>query len=536
MFFRLGMTNSLRQLGRSLLVLLGMVLAAMSLTSALSFGQGKMSTSYQFYRDFLGGEILVSPVKWVGQQSQDVRNDRPLVHRQLPATGLSRLELFYPELYRQGYLTNLGVTARQTFSEAEVAELLQHPGVSGVTIHPQIPVDMTNLALPHDHYSAFTLLPLPADGLQDAIDPATYRIQPFDPAGYPGQGLPLVWINFYPTFPEEVIEARIQSIADEQLHYNRDSAVPPSDDQLKRMRRAVVWKQLVEEACLPQPGELAELLLPRMRLDPNGDYVPDYCDPIRLQVEIAGYVTMPTRAISWEHSFGTSTEQSCLHASHIYMTKEAWHETWKQVAGTDSPPLCNVTLQVADMGQLEPIVASLQASFPDYSFIDVASFAERMELTSRLDYFYIAPPYTYSPDRDATLAVPAELGPIIGVLFLLIAGMLIASRMLTGAAARREEIGILKTLGARRRDIALMAMTEAVVIALLGSSGGFLLVRLGGVAIEVSNAVPWPEILQRTVTEGVTVVGLATLVSLLFALLPAIRLSSLTVMGVLRGE
>lgn len=84
--------------------------------------------------------------------------------------------------------------------------------------------------------------------------------------------------------------------------------------------------------------------------------------------------------------------------------------------------------------------------------------------------------------------------------------------------------------------MAVMAMTEAMLISLLGSSIGFLLVRLGGIAIERSNGLPWSDILLRTVTEGATVVGMATVISLLFALLPAVRLSNLTVMGVLRGE
>lgn len=533
MFVRLGLTNSLKQLSRSLLVLVGMVLAAMSLTSALSFSEGEMRDSYQFYRGLLGGEILVSPVSWTGQSLTETGGRA--VFNQLEVTGLSWLELFYPELYEQGYLAPSDTPQRQVFSEQEMAELRGFPGVAGVTVNPQLPSDLTSLALPYEHYSPFTVMPLPPEQMLRTGDEVK-GLQPFSLSTYREADVPLVWINYFHDIPESLTaEAHGNTLAVEIASSQHDRVY--TEEELGRIKKMLARAKATEEMKLPRAGERAELLLPRMRRDESGEYAPDYSDQIRIEVQIAGYVAMPTRSISWPHPLAiVLTEDAYLHASNLYVTSETWQQIWHQVSGQTDLPLHNVSLQVTDMSQLAPLMESLRDRFPQFTFVDVEQFAERMELTSRLDYFYRAPSFVYSPAQSASLAMPRELGPITGLLFFLIAGMLTMSRMLTGTAARRSEIGILKTLGARRRDIAVMALSEAVVTALIGSALGFLFIRLGGLAVEVSNNVPWSVILNRTLQEGALVVALASGTALLFALAPAIRLSNLTVMEVLRGE
>jgi len=286
---------------------------------------------------------------------------------------------------------------------------------------------------------------------------------------------------------------------------------------------------------LPSPSETVQLRLPRLRLADDGQYALDYREPVMLVMQVAGQIQVPTRELAWPVDGSFLTEQAYLHQSSLYVTPETWDWVIRQVTGDLSLPICNVSLQV-EMGQLKSVVAELQRRFPQFTFIDVEQFAERMEATSRLDFFYRAPDFVYSPVAEASMTMPAELGPVLGLLFFLIAGMLLAARMLTGASARRSEIGILKSLGARRRDILTMALAEAAAIALVGSLGGFLLVRAFGISVELGNGVAWAVVLQRTLREGGLVVGVASLVALLFAALPARRLASLTVMGVLRGD
>ncbi len=535
MFVRLGLLNSLKQLGRSLLVLISMVLAAMSLTSALSFSEGEMRDSHQFYRGLLGGEILVSPVNWTGRHLTETAE--PAIYRQLDANGLSWLEMFYPELYEQGYLATNNASQSQAFTEQEIAELREFPGVAELTIVPQLPAEITSLWLPYEHYASFSLMQLPPEPMLKIADDEK-GLQPFSLSAYQESDVPLVWIT-YPYFcdiPQHLMAEKLGTILAAQIastHYDRTL----NEEEMAKLRWMQARTLAMEEMRLPRAGERAELLLPCIRKDQGGGYAPDYSDPIRIEVQVAGHVAMPTRSLTWPHGLMiTVSETAYMHASNLYVTPETWQQIWLQVSGQAEPPLNNISLRVSDLSELAPLMDSLQKRFPQFTFVDVEQFAKRMELTSRLDYFYRAPSFVYNPARSASLAVPRELGPITGLLLFLIAGMLTMSRMLTGTAARRSEIGILKTLGARRHDIAVMALSEAVVNALIGSVLGFLLIRLGGLAVEVSNDVPWNVILNRTLREGALVVTLASGTALLFALAPAIRLSNLTVMEVLRGE
>jgi len=62
----------------------------------------------------------------------------------------------------------------------------------------------------------------------------------------------------------------------------------------------------------------------------------------------------------------------------------------------------------------------------------------------------------------------------------------VASTMGANVLEKREEIGLMKALGARRSDISLFYMTEAVLIGLSGGIGGFI---LGTISLEAISKV-----------------------------------------------
>ncbi|HEX6062489.1 MAG TPA: ABC transporter permease, partial [Candidatus Limnocylindria bacterium] len=72
----------------------------------------------------------------------------------------------------------------------------------------------------------------------------------------------------------------------------------------------------------------------------------------------------------------------------------------------------------------------------------------------------------------------------LGAIALLIAAVGIANVMLISVLERRSEIGLRRSLGARRRDIALQFMSEAVLLSGLGGAGG----TLAGIAITAAIA------------------------------------------------
>ncbi len=531
MFVRLGLINSLRQLGRSLLVLIAMTLSAISLTSALSYSQVSTRDSYQFYRTLLGGEILVSPVRWAGQQLSDITADTGLKPIRLQKTGLSWLEAYYPELYRDGFLGVEGQRTSQVIPAMMLNELLHQPGISGYSLQHQLPASMTNAFSLKDRYTNVTVLPLPeparlAELLNTDVSLYLELIE---------RGQPFALVNTHLEVDQQVIVEIAATILDSEVSSTSEE-VRPTPEQIYQ-RKLVRARQKARAAMeIPSRDQVARLQIPLLTSLSNGDYLPDYSQTFEIEVPVVNNVSIVTRSITYQNEQGdTMVERGYLHGGYVWLPQDLWIQLWQQASSGGNLPLNNLVLQVENMDLLARTVGTLQAKYPQFTFVSVADFAYRMENGEIIDRFYNVPSTWYRPG-ETRLAVPIDLSKLMGVLFYLIAGMLIASRMLTGSTARRQEIGVLKALGARRKDIVAMAISESLVVTLIGASAGFLLVRMGGVIIELGNNVPWMTVLARTWAEYAQVVGLASLVSLLFSLLPALQMSNLTVMGVLRGE
>lgn len=121
--------------------------------------------------------------------------------------------------------------------------------------------------------------------------------------------------------------------------------------------------------------------------------------------------------------------------------------------------------------------------------------------------------------RALTLAVGG-----IGAISLSVAGVLIMNVMLVAVSQRTAEIGLLKALGAVRRQIALLFLTEALMLALGGTSAG---IALALVVVSGFNArVSAFQLLVPTWSLGAAV-GVALATGLLFGLMPALRAARL---------
>jgi putative ABC transport system permease protein len=113
-----------------------------------------------------------------------------------------------------------------------------------------------------------------------------------------------------------------------------------------------------------------------------------------------------------------------------------------------------------------------------------------------------------------------------------VGGIVIMNIMLVSVVERTREIGIRRAIGARRRDIQLQFLTEAVLLSAIGGAVG---VALGwGISKGISAAFPLPTLVQPQLVVAGLVVSVVTGVAA--GLFPAIKASKLPPVEALRYE
>jgi putative ABC transport system permease protein len=125
-------------------------------------------------------------------------------------------------------------------------------------------------------------------------------------------------------------------------------------------------------------------------------------------------------------------------------------------------------------------------------------------------------------------------GMAVGIVsvFMVVGGVVIMNIMLAVVTERTHEIGIRKSLGARRRDILNQYLVESSVLSAVGGLAGVVLAWLVAFAVRnltsVPMALPWSSVIVG--------VGLSATVGLFFGIYPARRASMLDPIEALRVE
>ena len=198
--------------------------------------------------------------------------------------------------------------------------------------------------------------------------------------------------------------------------------------------------------------------------------------------------------------------------------------TGRSIIGNNNRPQIMITVAIADLGELEATKARI---------VSVMRSAHRLKNGERDDFEVQAADQIAKTFDKISTSVTLVMAGVVGI-SLLVGGIGIMNIMLVSVKERTREIGICKAIGARRRDILMQFLVEAVILSSLGGLIGLVLGYVLGFGI--AKAIPdfppafvpwWAVALSVLFSSGVGIV---------FGVVPASQAANLDPIEALRYE
>jgi hypothetical protein len=499
LFFRLGLVNVRRNLARSMLSIVSMAVAAAVLTSALFLASGYPGQAFLPLRVFAGGDIMIFPralslgsasggLLPAGEESPQGASPGTgegaaaagYVFGQLERDWISDLYAYHPVAYDYGVLHREGQVP--WFDVEEITAKLS--------------------ALPFvlDVYPYYTL---PA---MEVFFDRNLGYEKSGLAAIRGRDVEKDREFFY--FQDYLTFGRPLTVADEGSF------------------RALVDTGRYMSAGYGAIGEFGgggrEVLVPRVRIVPDaGRAVFDYS---------AGQ-TYSFQTVGGFRIEGYSTPQ-------LVVSLELFRQIWGEATGGAPLLVPQVSVSVASLFTVESAVRQLRDLLPDCTVVSVPAAAT--EGAARGGFPESWSQWRRRPGEASVVAgqmiLPAGVKTVMMVLTCMLGALIVAANSLVMLTQRRREIGVLRAIGAKRRDIMTMILAEVGVLTAIGSAAGYALIRVAVIWNQLSGRASLVSVGLSAAVDGAKVLAATMVCAIVLGLAPALRSTSLSTIDVLREE
>jgi len=204
----------------------------------------------------------------------------------------------------------------------------------------------------------------------------------------------------------------------------------------------------------------------------------------------------------------------------------------KMVIGPFNSPLRRIT---NPRGDIDGLIVKAPSPLLMHEWMEVTREVmrgHRRLRPSQRDNFSMETSESALVSFNKTMQVMTIAGTALPAIGLIVGGMVIMNIMLVAVAERTREIGIRKSLGARRRDILGQFLVEAATLSTLGAIIGIALGLLGAKLVEAQT--PLPAAVAPWSLVAATLLG--TVVGIVSGVYPARRASLLDPIEALRQE
>jgi len=290
------------------------------------------------------------------------------------------------------------------------------------------------------------------------------------------------------------------------------------------------------ETPVPAVGDYIRVRYPNV-LVTGSRYAFNVVDYSVVELRVIGHIEASSRFLNWEAGGMHHIEYLYWTIDEVFIPASTWIQLWEDNTGGTSYEPQQLSLVIENTSFVEDVVVSLRMAFPGVTVVSTFDQLNRASSTMRLETRPLrAPAHTYYsiPVSSPSLGVQADLRLPITIALMMTAALVIASNLLIIAYERKKEIAVLKAVGCLRKHICCVVLCEAVAIATIGGFMGVLFVRIQVLLNQVFSGVGIITVLYTLALELTIVIACTWVVSILFGMLPAVKMVSVPVMELMR--